>query len=854
MASLESMSLWRRTLAAQGDPLDAQREVLRQAFLGFRERVGELVQTLGAELPGLTVHDITHLDALWRVADQIAGPNYPVNPAEAFVLGGAFLLHDAAHVMAAYSGGISSIKETVQWQDLIAQRYGGREPEARSNEERLALFQVLRHLHAEQAHRLARLEWTVPNAGPKLHLLEHLELREYYADLIGEIAASHHWPAHRVAEIFHNRRVSAAASLQPADWEVDALKLAFLLRTADAAHIDGLRAPWFLFALRQPEGISEDHWRFQAKLGQPTRTPEGELRITSGSQFSHAERKAWWLAYDTACMIDRELRDAHALMRDERRPCFAVICVLGSETPEAFAQQVRVRDWEPVNVAPKITDVPKVIAELGGSKLYGDEPWIALRELLQNALDAVRALRALGYLKDTEGEVEVRTEPAGGDDWWLHVTDTGIGMSRHVLTNVLLDFGNSLWRSDALRDELPGLVRSGFDAVGQFGIGFYSVFMLGSQVRVTTRRFERSERDDSDQWLLAFEDGLEGRPMLMQAQGRDRLQRHGTQVSVKLTADRLALMFQLTILPSIGFHFAQRFETPGADAVLRGGSELLPALVGWLCPASEVSLYARFADAPTVAVVAPDDWIHLGQEVLIRRVQCEDAHLVPLRDESGALIGRVGLARHFRGAAVVLHGVCCGYLQDLSGLVLARENNQDARRTEASVAGSTAAWSRWAAQVWAGQSDLEIELLLKLHPLLPDHDLPVWRAGVHAVKLDDLVARIVASDELRVHLGEVSHEDYDDVGRDRFHAGFELSDDVVIMPGFPPDFMQLVARDRFPYLLGVMPIDYQSRLEAELARHWSGFEEYEEDDALVGEVDGIEIRRPVTVYRRVGTR
>ena len=88
---LDSMTLWQRTLAPQGDPLDARREVLRQALLGFRERVAALVQTLGAELPGLTVHDITHLDGLWRVADQIAGPDYPINPAEAFVLGGAFL-------------------------------------------------------------------------------------------------------------------------------------------------------------------------------------------------------------------------------------------------------------------------------------------------------------------------------------------------------------------------------------------------------------------------------------------------------------------------------------------------------------------------------------------------------------------------------------------------------------------------------------------------------------------------------------------------------------------------------------------------------------------------------------------
>jgi hypothetical protein len=47
-------------------------------------------------------------------------------------------------------------------------------------------------------------------------------------------------------------------------------------------------------------------------------------------------------------MIDRELRSAHALMRDERRQCFGATCVLGAESPEAFARQVPVRDWEPV--------------------------------------------------------------------------------------------------------------------------------------------------------------------------------------------------------------------------------------------------------------------------------------------------------------------------------------------------------------------------------------------------------------------------------------------------------------------------------------------------------------------------
>jgi hypothetical protein len=77
-----------------------------------------------------------------------------------------------------------------------------------------------------------------------------------------------------------------------------------------------------------------------------------------------------------------------------------------------------------------------------------------------------------------------------------------------------------------------------------------------------------------------------------------------------------------------------RADQPDTEALRERGSELLPALVGLLCPASEVTLYAQFADATKVAVVAPRDWMQLGQYALIRRVHCDDGHLVPLRDES----------------------------------------------------------------------------------------------------------------------------------------------------------------------------------------------------------------------------
>ena len=57
-----------------------------------------------------TVHDLSHLDALWEMADLIVGTNFILNPAEAFVFGVAVLLHDAGMTVAAYPGGMEELE------------------------------------------------------------------------------------------------------------------------------------------------------------------------------------------------------------------------------------------------------------------------------------------------------------------------------------------------------------------------------------------------------------------------------------------------------------------------------------------------------------------------------------------------------------------------------------------------------------------------------------------------------------------------------------------------------------------------------------------------------------------------
>ena len=106
--------LWRRAFLSQrSDCSTDEQELLKTQYLSMRERASQLVSQIAADLPGMTVHDISHLDALWDTASLVAEGAVNVTPAESFVLGASILLHDAAMSLAAYPGGVTEIKNTV---------------------------------------------------------------------------------------------------------------------------------------------------------------------------------------------------------------------------------------------------------------------------------------------------------------------------------------------------------------------------------------------------------------------------------------------------------------------------------------------------------------------------------------------------------------------------------------------------------------------------------------------------------------------------------------------------------------------------------------------------------------------
>jgi hypothetical protein len=326
-----------------------------------------------------------------------------------------------------------------QW----TERQDGSEPTAPDAEARRALLlDTLRAIHAERARDLADFE--VETAGRRHYLLGDDQLRTHLGALMGEIASSHHWDAGTLVSRLGGTRGSLAG--MPADWTIRPVLLAGLLRCADATQLDQDRAPDFLFGLLQLRGLSEQHWRAQNRLAHPYVDPAQPeaLVFTSTRPFVEEEASAWWIAYDALGVANRELQAMDALLRDVGLPPLQVNRVRGAETPDRLSALVQVSGWRPVLADVRISRVDRIVELFGGEKLYGHQMWVPVRELIQNAADAIRYRRELEPGNSAyDGRIVARLRDEGSGHVWIEVEDDGLGMSEAVLTGPLIDFGES---------------------------------------------------------------------------------------------------------------------------------------------------------------------------------------------------------------------------------------------------------------------------------------------------------------------------------------------------------------------------------------------------------------------------
>ncbi|WP_026600382.1 HD domain-containing protein [Methylomonas sp. 11b] len=366
----------------------------------------------------------------------------------------------------------------------------------------LIIGEFIRRHHARLAHEIAIYgfpgltvgsgEGQFPAMGKEQgHPLMRL------ADLIG-LSARSHGMSLRVCKAYLDSSPLYPGTPKPMGSAV--LYPMALLRVADYLQIDQQRAPAALMQLRDPQSpVSIQEWRKHRAVQQisPASDPRGKM-VTVGT--------------DISLSLYLQLRDLLSGLQAEMDHSTAVLDeAYGARTDLGLDQlNLAIRRVYSNLHSPAFRDSLPYIPNRTGytadpnlltllvEPLYGKEPGVGVRELMQNAVDAVRELHAWCKnhkvaiesldLPEQEGDVSIDFIKREDGSWYLRVRDRGIGMRADTIQNHFLRAGasfrsNSEWAKEFLDDSgKPRVMRS-----GRFGIGAFAVFLLGASFKLWTR-------------------------------------------------------------------------------------------------------------------------------------------------------------------------------------------------------------------------------------------------------------------------------------------------------------------------------------------------------------------------------
>lgn len=329
---------------------------------------------------------------------------------------------------------------------------------------------------------------------------------------------------------------------------------AVLLRLADILDFDTSRAPKAVYdysGLDRPEGS-------EAKISRE----EWQKHIASqGFDFAHIPDRQvpYDLPYHAKCAsmqieqtvnsyldwADRELSECSRLLRSYGEKKWKDFVL-----PGKIKRTIKADGY--VSGQYHLTmDQDQIMELLVGEELYSD-PSVFVRELIQNAIDAVRTRQQLdrNLPENWKPQVNIRSWMDEEGYHWFRIEDNGTGMTKEIIENHFLKIGSSYYASDAFeKEKIRCKADPDYTPISRFGIGILSCFMGGedsNRVEVSTKRFRTdgnyppalrlSMHGMSGYYYLASqEEGHRPAPMkgITDAEKRKYLQKPGTAIAVR---------------------------------------------------------------------------------------------------------------------------------------------------------------------------------------------------------------------------------------------------------------------------------------------------------------------------------
>jgi molecular chaperone HtpG len=484
--------------------------------------------------PEYTDHSLKHIEQVIGTATDLATEEAQnlLSANDAAVLVIAICLHDCAMHLTV-DGFLSLISADSKWKPVLdfdstpwnvlwedfmgeARRFDGRkllalfgdtDPVHRppdkitdfSMRDRLLIGEFIRRYHARLAHEIAL--YGIPGVkGGSVAVIEVASEPGYsLADISGTIARSHGIPLRSAVEYI--RRKYHIREFQG----VHAAFLMVLVRVADYLQIQAKRAPTEVLEVRAlTSPVSRNEWKVHASVRNITTAgddPEAILIDAQPSDVHTFLRLQDWLSgiqneLDISWAV---LGETYGRFHQERLDSLRLKLRRIRSNLDDIKDFARRATYVPARISFDAAN-PDLLKLLVGP-LYGDDPSVGLRELIQNAVDAVRELEELLKHRPDLRSSDIRPQDADvivtiecdeeEQPTRIVVSDRGIGMNLDVVQNYFLKAGASFRRSDVWPKTFEDPAgRSKVLRSGRFGVGALASFLIGNEIELTTRHIE----------------------------------------------------------------------------------------------------------------------------------------------------------------------------------------------------------------------------------------------------------------------------------------------------------------------------------------------------------------------------
>jgi molecular chaperone HtpG len=440
---------------------------ISENIISVVRKAAPLLERIPENMPEFTLHNANHSIHVIENIERIIPYETleQLNTIEISILIYAAYLHDIG--MTASTDERDQIVETKEFKKLLT-----------SNEELYKKFQEARE---KDEYRIASdIEKKIFTNFLRINHIQraHKTIKEYkldskiswrgisYCKWVMAVCDSHGLP---VKDLYKTEYWPIDALVR--DKPVNVQYLSLILRLADILDLDPERTPKHLFYyINSKDEISIKEWE------------------------KHLSTTGFWITSDeikieaecTNPDYERALRDFIKIIDREREESYYLVLGYRDDLARRYrlnlSKQIKIRihskGYEYCEFRFEL-DYRRVLDLLMGEGLYGDSI-VALRELLQNSVDAVRYRESLERRVGNEYTPYIEVSLKNDE---LIIEDNGIGMDGGIFENYFMKVGRSYYQSLEFREKNVDI-----EPVSEFGIGILSVFMVAQKFTVESRR------------------------------------------------------------------------------------------------------------------------------------------------------------------------------------------------------------------------------------------------------------------------------------------------------------------------------------------------------------------------------